>query len=99
MWRGDFTPRVQWTITASIAVLLVLGLSALHERIVRPLQTLSNVLAALREGDIILALANTEVANVKEFDAVLAKSDKSKPLNVLFRRGDWTQYVVIRAAR
>jgi serine protease Do len=55
--------------------------------------------AGLREGDIILALANTEVANVKEFDAVLAKFDKSKPLNVLFRRGDWTQYVVIRAAR
>lgn len=55
--------------------------------------------AGLREGDIILALANTEVANVKEFDAVLAKFDKNKPLNVLFRRGDWTQYVVIRAAR
>jgi serine protease Do len=55
--------------------------------------------AGLREGDIILALANTEVANVKEFDAVLGKFDKNKPLNVLFRRGDWTQYVVIRAAR
>jgi serine protease Do len=53
----------------------------------------------LREGDIILALANTEVASVKEFDAVLAKFDKNKPLNVLFRRGDWTQYVVIRATR
>ena len=53
----------------------------------------------LREGDIILALANTEVSSVKEFDAVLSKFDKTKPLNVLFRRGDWTQYVVIRAAR
>jgi PAS domain S-box-containing protein len=30
---------------------LLLGLSALHERVIRPLQTLSNVLAALREGD------------------------------------------------
>jgi serine protease Do len=55
--------------------------------------------AGLREGDIIVALANTEVANVKEFDAILAKFDKNKLLNVLFRRGDWTQYVVIRAAR
>ena len=55
--------------------------------------------AGLREGDIVLALANTEVSNVKEFDAVLSKFDKNKPLNVLFRRGEWTQYVVIRAAR
>ena len=55
--------------------------------------------AGLREGDIVLALANTEVSSVKEFDAVLSKFDKNKPLNVLFRRGEWTQYVVIRATR
>ena len=55
--------------------------------------------AGLREGDIILQVANVEVMNVKEFDAVIAKHDKSKPLNVLFRRGDWTQYAVIRASR
>lgn len=55
--------------------------------------------AGLRDGDIILALANVEVTTVKEFDAVLSKFDKTKPLNVLFRRGDWTQYVVIRASR
>lgn len=55
--------------------------------------------AGLREGDIILQVANVEVLNVKEFDAVIAKHDKSKPLNVLFRRGDWTQYAVIRANR
>lgn len=51
LWRGDFTPRVQWTVSAVIVLVLLLGLSALHERIIRPLQTLSNVLAALREGD------------------------------------------------
>ena len=55
--------------------------------------------AGLREGDIILQVANVEVLNVREFDAVLAKHDKAKPLNVLFRRGDWTQYAVIRAGR
>ncbi len=49
--------------------------------------------AGLREGDIILQVANVEVLTTKEFDAVLAKHDKTKPLNVLFRRGDWTQYV------
>jgi serine protease Do len=55
--------------------------------------------AGLREGDVILALANNEVNNVKDFDAILAKFDKSKPLNVLFRRDDWTQYAVIRVSR
>jgi serine protease Do len=55
--------------------------------------------AGLREGDIILALANTEVNSVKEFDAVIARLDKGKGVNVLFRRGDWTQYAVIRLSR
>ena len=38
-------------------------------------------------GDIILALANSEVLSVKDFEAVLGKVDKSKTLSVLFRRG------------
>ena len=55
--------------------------------------------AGLREGDVILAIANTEVASLKEFDAAVAKADKNKPLNVLFRRGEWAQYALIRPAR
>lgn len=55
--------------------------------------------AGLREGDIILSVANTEVVSVKDFDAALSKQDKNKPLNVLFRRGEWAQYAIIRAAR
>jgi PAS domain S-box-containing protein len=51
LWRGDFTLRLQWTATLFIALGLGLGLFSLQERVVRPLQTLSNVLAALREGD------------------------------------------------
>lgn len=55
--------------------------------------------AGLREDDIILALANTEIATLKDFEAVLAKVDKTKPVNVLVRRGDWAQYVLIRPER
>ena len=55
--------------------------------------------AGLREGDVILAVANTEVAGVKEFEAALAKADKGKAINVLYRRGEWTQYVLIRPGR
>ena len=53
----------------------------------------------LREGDVILAVGNVEVGSVKEFDSAAAKADKSKPVSVLFRRGDWAQYVLIRPAR
>ena len=52
--------------------------------------------AGLREGDVILAVGNTEVASPRELEAALAKHDKKKSLNVLFRRGDWTQFAVIR---
>ncbi|MDO8251036.1 MAG: DegQ family serine endoprotease [Rhodoferax sp.] len=55
--------------------------------------------AGLREGDVVVAIANVEVANVREFEAALAKLDKSKPINVLFRRGEWAQYAVIRPVR
>ncbi len=52
--------------------------------------------AGLREGDVIIAVGNTEVASARELEAALAKHDKKKSLNVLFRRGDWTQFAVIR---
>lgn len=55
--------------------------------------------AGLREGDVIVAVANTEVGSVKEFEAALARLDKARPVNVLFRRGEWAQYAVIRPSR
>ncbi len=55
--------------------------------------------AGLREGDVIIAIANTEITNSKEFEAALAKLDKSKAVNVLLRRGELAQYVLIRPAR
>lgn len=55
--------------------------------------------AGLREGDVIVAIANVEVSNVKDFEAAVAKMDKTKPANVLFRRGEWAQYAVIRPTR
>lgn len=55
--------------------------------------------AGLQEGDVILSLGNSEVASSKEFESLLAKQDKSKPLTILYRRGEWTQYAVIRANR
>ena len=51
VWFGDYTPRVQWTSTV-LVVGLWWGIAfALQDTVVRPLQTLSNLLAALREED------------------------------------------------
>jgi serine protease Do len=55
--------------------------------------------AGLREGDVIVQVGNTEVASIKEFEAAIAKADKNKGVTVLFRRGEWTQYAVIRPVR
>ena len=52
--------------------------------------------AGLREGDIILSVGNIEVASARDLEAALAKHDKKKSLSVLFRRGDWTQFAVIK---
>jgi nitrogen fixation/metabolism regulation signal transduction histidine kinase len=51
LWRGDFTPRAQWTLTAVILGFWLILVSEIRQRVVFSLQTLSNILAALREGD------------------------------------------------
>jgi nitrogen fixation/metabolism regulation signal transduction histidine kinase len=51
LWTGDFTPKVAWTLTVLVAGFWIGCAVAARERVVRPLQTISNLLAALREGD------------------------------------------------
>src|SRR5215212_2213282 len=51
LWFGDFTPKVQWTLTLIIASCAIGFLASAREHTVRPLQTMTNLLAALREGD------------------------------------------------
>ena len=55
--------------------------------------------AGLREGDVILSLDNTEVADAKQFAMVAAKAEKARAVSVLVRRGDAVNYLVIRPAR
>lgn len=54
--------------------------------------------AGIREGDVILAIGNTEVNSVREFDAAIARADKKKPIPVLLRRGELANYILIRPA-
>jgi serine protease Do len=55
--------------------------------------------AGLREGDIILSLDNSEITSAKQFEAVVAKVDKSRAVNVLVRRGDTVNFLIIRPVR
>jgi serine protease Do len=55
--------------------------------------------AGLREGDVILSIDNAEIADSKQFAAVATKAEKAKAVSVLVRRGEWTNYLVIRPTR
>ncbi len=51
LWAGDWSAKVQWTLSVLLFGTWLGFAFALRERVVRPLQTLSNMLAALRERD------------------------------------------------
>ncbi|HJQ66245.1 MAG TPA: ATP-binding protein [Gemmatimonadales bacterium] len=51
LWAGDITDRTRWTVVVLIVGCWLGFALALRERVMRPLQTLSNMLAALREQD------------------------------------------------
>jgi len=51
LWTGGYTPKVQWTLTVLIVSVWTGCSFSVRHRVVLPLQTLSNLLAALRESD------------------------------------------------
>ncbi|HEY1435189.1 MAG TPA: ATP-binding protein [Thermoanaerobaculia bacterium] len=51
LWTGDYSARVRWTLTVLVVGAWLAFSQALRERVVRPLQTVSNLLAAMREED------------------------------------------------
>jgi len=51
LWLGDYSARLQWTVDLILILAWLSVVSNLRQRVIRPLQTLSNILAALHEGD------------------------------------------------
>lgn len=49
----------------------------------------------LTVGDIILAVGTSDIADVKQFETVVAKLDKTRPMPVTVLRGEWAQFVRI----
>jgi nitrogen fixation/metabolism regulation signal transduction histidine kinase len=54
IWLGAFTPRVRWTLTLLMGGFAGGFLLSSREHIICPLQTMTNLLAALREGDYLI---------------------------------------------
>ena len=51
LWTGNYSSKTQWTLTVLIAAFWWGFAAAVRERVVFPLRTFSNLLAALQEGD------------------------------------------------
>jgi serine protease Do len=45
--------------------------------------------AGIREGDIIVAIGNTEITNVKEFDAASPRSTRARPSRCCCAAASW----------
>lgn len=54
--------------------------------------------AGLEEGDVLLQVNNTEIRDSRQFNAVLAKLDSKKPVLLLVRRGEQSQFIPVRPA-
>jgi serine protease Do len=109
---GEFEPerprRVSQAPAAAPAPVSAIGLavSDLSEQRKRELNVRGGVVveaaegaaarAGLREGDVILSIDNKDVADSKQFNGLVAKLDRERPVSVMVRRGEWVNYVVIR---
>src|SRR5258708_27567564 len=51
LWLSDHSSELKWTLTLFIVLAWAIGSSILHGVVIRPLQTLSNMVAAIREED------------------------------------------------
>jgi two-component system, NtrC family, nitrogen regulation sensor histidine kinase NtrY len=51
LWRSDLTHLTRWTILVLLAVFILVTAISLRNLVLRPLQTLSNMLSAIREED------------------------------------------------
>jgi nitrogen fixation/metabolism regulation signal transduction histidine kinase len=51
LWTGDVSAKVRWTVSVLVLAVHVAAALTVRERVARPLQTVANLLAALREGD------------------------------------------------
>jgi serine protease Do len=52
--------------------------------------------AGIQQGDLILQMNNTEITNAAQFAGLVGKLDPKKPVALLVRRKNVSQYIVIK---
>src|ERR1043166_3884073 len=60
LWRHGYSAKILWTLGLVMLATWIGAALAARERVVRPLQILSNILAALREGDYSMRVRGVE---------------------------------------
>jgi serine protease Do len=55
--------------------------------------------AGLQAGDVILSVSGTDIASAKQFAEKVGKLDKTKPVNMLVRRGDIARYLLVKPSK
>jgi len=58
VFAGNFSAKAKWTVIAAIAIAAFIATYVLHEQLVFPLRTISNIITALREEDYSLRARN-----------------------------------------
>ncbi len=55
--------------------------------------------AGIAEGDVILAVNDTDVTSPEQFAKAVTALDKTRPVGLMVRRGDQTQWVAVKPAK
>lgn len=63
LWTGDYTPKVQWTLSVVIMGFWLGFGFGVRERVASPLRTLANLLEAMREGDYSIRARGTKTGD------------------------------------
>src|SRR5215831_12027507 len=51
LWTSNYSGELKWTVTLFLGLGWLIGASMLQGHVIRPLQTLSNMVASIREDD------------------------------------------------
>ncbi len=55
--------------------------------------------AGIRENDVVLSVENVEITSAKQFEGVIAKLDKAKPVTMLVQQGNLAKFLIVKPTR
>jgi serine protease Do len=55
--------------------------------------------AGIRENDVVLSVDNVEITSAKQFEGVMAKLDKAKPVTMLVQQGNLARFLIVKPTR